>query len=75
MRRHSQLLYTRTRGWAKETRNIYRIFKKNFVDYLHAYHSRQSNFKVSNFTKNVDSIHYYDSIMIIEKEKEKHQKT
>ena len=40
---------------------------KNFIDDLNAYHSRQSSFKANHFTKTVDSIHYYDSIIVIEK--------
>ena len=42
-------------------------YSKKFIDYLNAYHSEQKMFKINNFTKSVDSIHYYDSIMVIEK--------
>lgn len=44
-------------------------YSKNLIDSLHAFHSKQKTFKVSNFTKSVDSIHYYDSVMVIEKKK------
>jgi hypothetical protein len=40
-------------------------YTKNFIDYLNAYHSSQ--IKVNNFTRSVDSIHYYDSIIVLEK--------
>jgi len=44
-------------------------YSKNFIDYLHAYHSQQKSLRVNNFTTSVDSIHYYDSIIVIEKRK------
>ena len=42
-------------------------FTKNFIDALNAYHSEQRSLKVDDFTKSVDSIHYYDSIVVVEK--------
>ena len=42
-------------------------YSKNFIDKLNAYHSRQKSLPVSSFTRSVDSIHYYDSIVVIEK--------
>jgi hypothetical protein len=48
-------------------RGTYIEYSKNFIDYLNAYHSEQKSLKVNNFTKTVDSIHYYDSIIVIEK--------
>lgn len=42
-------------------------YSKNFIDYLNAYHSEQKSLQVNDFTKTVDSIHYYDSIIVIEK--------
>lgn len=42
-------------------------YSKNFIDYLHAFHSEQKSLKPSYFTKSVNSIHYYDSIIVIEK--------
>ncbi|MDO8952236.1 MAG: hypothetical protein Q7U86_06390, partial [Draconibacterium sp.] len=53
-------------------------YSKNFIDYLNAYHSEQRTLKVNEFTKSVFSIHYYDSIIVIEKrpiEKPYHEKT
>lgn len=47
-------------------------YSKNFIDYINAYHSEQRALKVSGFTRSVDSLHYYDSILVIEKkEREK----
>jgi len=42
-------------------------YSKNFVDYLNAWHSEQKTLYVTDFTKSVDSLHYYDSMLIIEK--------
>lgn len=44
-------------------------FSKNFIDSLNAFHSEQASLKVNQFTKTVNSIHYYDSILVIEKHK------
>ncbi|WP_194777186.1 class I SAM-dependent methyltransferase [Pararhodonellum marinum] len=44
-------------------------YSKNFIDYLNAYHSKDRKLGVSDFTKTVDSIHYYDSILVLEKKK------
>ena len=44
-------------------------YSKRFIDYLNAWHSRERWLKVNSFTKTVDSLHYYDSILVIEKRK------
>ena len=36
---------------------------------LNAFHSEQSKYKINNFTNSVNSIHYYDSVLVIEKRK------
>lgn len=53
-------------------------FSKNLIDKLNAYHSEDSRLMVDGFTKHAKSIHYYDSIMVIEKGKvdpPQHRKT
>jgi len=43
-------------------------YSKNFIDSINAWHSMQKNrLDVSSFTKSVHSLHYYDSILVIEK--------
>lgn len=42
-------------------------YSKNFVDYINAWHSHQKGLKVSDFTRSVDSVHFYDSIVVLEK--------
>lgn len=56
-------------GGGLKRRGTFIEFSKSFIDYLHAYHSDQSWFKPNYFTKGVDSVHYYDSIVVIEKKK------
>ncbi len=63
-------------GYKKETTFI--EYSKNFIDYLNAFHSREENLEVNSFTKSVNSIHYYDSVLVIEKskkEKPSHRRT
>lgn len=54
-------------------------YSKNFIDFIHAWHSVQkSRLCVTDFTKSVHSLHYYDSLLVIEKrptEKPFHLKT
>jgi hypothetical protein len=42
-------------------------YSKNFIDKLNAHHSREGALPVSSFTTSVNSIHYYDSVLVIEK--------
>ncbi len=42
-------------------------YSKNFIDFLNAWHSRQSALIVSDFTTSAHSMHYYDSVLVIEK--------
>jgi len=44
-------------------------YSKSFIDYIHAWHSAQPRqLAVSNFTKSAFSLHYYDSVLVIEKQ-------
>jgi hypothetical protein len=56
-------------GGGYKRRGTFIEYSKNFIDMLNAYHSEQSKFKINNFTKSVNSIHYYDSVLVIEKRK------
>lgn len=61
--------YWLTFGGGNKRRGTYIEYTKNFIDYLNAYHSEQKSLKVNDFTRSVDSIHYYDSIVVVEKRK------
>ncbi|HZE83925.1 MAG TPA: class I SAM-dependent methyltransferase [Puia sp.] len=44
-------------------------YSKNFIDYINAFHSKEDALKVNTFTRSIHSLHYYDSILVIEKRK------
>ncbi len=44
-------------------------YSKNFIDQLNAFHSEQRQLIPNDFTRSVDSIHYYDSVLVIHKKK------
>lgn len=45
-------------------------YSKNWIDDIHAWHSEQAGkLSVSDFTRSAHSLHYYDSIVVIEKRK------
>ena len=54
-------------GGKYKGKNTFIEYSKNFIDYINAWHSKSSKLEVSNFTKSVNSLHYYDSILVIEK--------
>lgn len=54
-------------GGGYKRRGTFNEFSKNIIDSLHAWHSRQRSFKIDKYTRNVHSIHYYNSITVIEK--------
>ena len=54
-------------GYLRESTFI--EYSKHFIDSLNAHYSKSDKLKVNNFTESVDSIHYYDSVLVIEKKK------
>lgn len=42
-------------------------YSKNFIDYIHAWHSMNPRLNVSSFTDQTHSLHFYNSILVIEK--------
>jgi hypothetical protein len=55
-------------GGGHKKRGTFIEYSKNFIDYIHAWHSAQPRrLSVTEFTKTVHSLHYYDSILVIEK--------
>lgn len=58
-------------GGGHKRRGTFIEYTKNFIDYLNASHSEESSLRVNSFTQSVHSIHYYDSIIAIEKRKMK----
>ncbi len=42
-------------------------YSKHFIDYINAWHSNDDNLRVNDFTRSTYSLHYYDSVLVIEK--------
>jgi len=42
-------------------------YSKHFIDSINAWHSQSPKLQVSDFTRSAHSLHYYDSILVIEK--------
>jgi len=54
-------------GGGFKRRGTFIEYSKTFIDHLNAHHSEQYALKVNSFTESVASIHYYDSILVLEK--------
>lgn len=54
-------------GGGHKRSNSFIEYTKNIIDDLHAWHSEQKSLQVNKFTRSVHSIHFYDSIVLIEK--------
>lgn len=54
-------------GGGYRKRDTFIEYSKTFIDYINAWHNRTQQLTVSNFTKTVHSLHYYDSVLVIEK--------
>jgi hypothetical protein len=60
--------YWRKWGGGHRRRGTFIEYSKNFIDQLHAWHTHQPRrLNVGEFTRTVHSLHYYDSILVIEK--------
>lgn len=42
-------------------------YSKGLIDHLNAWHARADDLVVTDFTRSVDSMHYYDGVLVIEK--------
>jgi hypothetical protein len=55
-------------GGGVRRRGTFIEYSKDFIDRIHAWHSRDPRrLPVSDFTRSVHSLHYYDSVLVIEK--------
>jgi hypothetical protein len=54
-------------GGGVKRRGTFIEYSKNFIDYINAWHSEQSSLQVTNFTRTAHSLHFYNSILVIEK--------
>ncbi len=55
-------------GGGYKKRGTFIEYSKNFIDYINAWHSTKTNrLSVTEFTRTVHSLHYYDSVLVVEK--------
>ena len=54
-------------GGGHKRRGTFIEYSKNFIDAINAFHSEQNSLPVTEFTRSVLSLHYYDSILVVEK--------
>ena len=60
--------YWRHYGGGYHRRGTFIEYSKEFIDLIHAWHSEQRRkLKVTDFTRSVSGLHFYDSILVIEK--------
>jgi len=60
--------YWKSYGGGHKKRGTFIEYTKDFIDYLNAWHSNQpTRLQVSEFTRSVASMHYYDSVLVLEK--------
>ncbi|WP_230966579.1 class I SAM-dependent methyltransferase [Nostoc commune] len=52
-------------GYKKEGSFI--EYAKNFIDQINAWHSKEKEFTASNLTQTCTGIHFYDSVLVVEK--------
>ena len=67
--------YWQKHGGGYKKSGTYIEYSKNFIDYINAWHSKEPmRLRVSDFTRSVHALHYYDAMLVIEKRpKEKPQ--
>ncbi len=65
--RRSAYLYWKSFGGGYKNKRSFIEFTKNFIDKLHAWYSK--DISTDDITKNTHSLHFYDSVLVIEKRK------
>lgn len=56
-------------GGGYKRRGTFIEYSKNWIDFLNAFNSRSKHLKVNNFTLHAKSVHYYGSVVVVEKSK------
>lgn len=59
--------YWREWGGGYKRKGTFIEYAKNWIDSINAFHSKEKRLKVSAFTRSARSLHFYDSIVVIEK--------
>jgi hypothetical protein len=61
--------YWRKYGGGYKRRGTFIEYSKNWIDYINAYHSKTKRLRINDITLSVNSLHYYNSIVVLEKGK------
>lgn len=61
--------YMKRFGGAYRNPDSYIEYSKNFIDYIHAWLSEEADLRPNRYSRTMHSLHYYDSMLVIEKEK------
>lgn len=64
---HTSYMEAYSGGYKREGTFI--EYSKNLIDYLNSWHSSENNLPVNDITKNTFGIHFYDSVIVMEKRK------
>ena len=59
--------YWKNFGGGYKNKDSFIEYSKNIIDYINAWHSNSRKLSINNITKTVKAIHFYDSIVLIEK--------
>jgi hypothetical protein len=59
--------YWKKWGGGYRRRGTFIEYAKDFIDRIHAWHSHSPALKVGEFTRSAHSLHFYDSVLVIEK--------
>ncbi len=60
--------YWKSHGGGVNNNQSFIEYSKHFIDYINAWHSHDpERLSVSEFTRSTHSLHYYDSVLVIEK--------
>lgn len=59
--------YWKNYGGGYKNSNSFIEYSKNFIDSINAWHSKDKILKVNNLTRSAYALHYYDSILVLEK--------
>ncbi len=54
-------------GGNYKKRGTFIEYSKRFIDSINAWHSKTARLKITEFTKSAHSLHFYDSILVVEK--------
>jgi len=63
----TQTSYLLEYGGGHNRRSSFIEHSKKLIDYVHAFHANEKSLRVNEFTKTIHGIHFYDSVVVIEK--------